>query len=99
MRITVVLVKLVSSSCRRFQNEQRAVIKFCVKSKKTATETFEMLKSSYSEECLSRTSVFEWHKRFKEAQRVRMQKSWLKTMLAAFFDARGIICYELVPEK
>jgi hypothetical protein len=38
-------------------------IKFCVKLNKTATE---MLKSAYDEECLLRTSVFEWHKRFKE---------------------------------
>jgi hypothetical protein len=30
------------------------------------TETSEMLKSAYGEECLSRTSVFEWHKSFKE---------------------------------
>jgi hypothetical protein len=41
--------------------EQRAAIKFYVKLKKTATETFEMLKSAYGEECLSGTSVFEWH--------------------------------------
>jgi methylthioribose-1-phosphate isomerase len=46
--------------------EQRSVIKFCVKLKKLATGTFEMLKSAYDEECLSRTSVFEWHKSFKE---------------------------------
>jgi hypothetical protein len=39
--------------------EQRAAIKFCVKLKKTATETFEMFKSAYGEECLSSTSVFE----------------------------------------
>jgi hypothetical protein len=39
--------------------EHRAAIKFCVKLKKTATEKLEMLKSAYSEECLSRTSVFE----------------------------------------
>jgi hypothetical protein len=45
--------------------EQRAAIKFCVKFQKTATEMFEILKNAYSEECLSRTSVFEWHKRFK----------------------------------
>jgi hypothetical protein len=45
--------------------EQREAIKFCVKLKKTATETFEMLKSAYGEECLLRASVFEWHKRFK----------------------------------
>jgi hypothetical protein len=38
--------------------EQRAAIKFCVKLKKTATETFEMLKSPYGEECLLR-KVFE----------------------------------------
>jgi hypothetical protein len=39
--------------------EQRAAIRFCAKLKKTATET-EMLKSAYGEECLSRTSVFQW---------------------------------------
>jgi hypothetical protein len=46
--------------------EQRAAIKFCVKLNKRAIETFELLKSAYSEECLSRTSVFDWHKRFKK---------------------------------
>jgi hypothetical protein len=47
--------------------EQRAAIKFCVILKKTATETFEMLKSAYGEEYLSRTSVSEWHKIFKSS--------------------------------
>jgi hypothetical protein len=46
--------------------EQKAAIKFCVELKKTATETSAMLKSAYGEECLSRTSVSEWHRRFKE---------------------------------
>jgi hypothetical protein len=48
--------------------EQREGIKFCLKFEKTATETFEMLKSAHGEECLSRTSVSEWHKRFKEGR-------------------------------
>jgi predicted HTH transcriptional regulator len=48
--------------------EERAAIKFCVKLKKTATETFEMLKSTYGEEFLSRTGVFEWHKTFIEGR-------------------------------
>jgi hypothetical protein len=39
--------------------EERATVKFHVKLKKTATETFEMLKNAYGEECLSRTNVFE----------------------------------------
>jgi hypothetical protein len=79
--------------------EQRSAIKFCVKLKETATETFEMLKSAYSEECLLRTSVFEWHERYIEAQKVRMQKLHVKTMLTAFFYAKSIIHHELVPEK
>jgi hypothetical protein len=65
MRITIISVKFLSQ-LEGFKLEQRAVIKFCAKLKKTATEMFEMLKSAYSEDCLSRTSVFEWHKRFKE---------------------------------
>jgi transposase len=49
--------------------EQRTANKFCIKLKKTATETFEMLNSAYDEECLSRTSVFEWLKRSKEGRK------------------------------
>jgi hypothetical protein len=41
--------------------EQRTVIKVSVHLKKKDAETFEMLKSAYGEECLSRTSVFEWN--------------------------------------
>jgi hypothetical protein len=46
--------------------ERRAAIKFCLNLKKTDIETSEMLKSAYGEECLSRTSVFEWHKTSKK---------------------------------
>jgi hypothetical protein len=67
---------------------QRAAIKFIVKLRKTVTEKFEMLKSAYREKRLSRTSVFECHKMFKEAQKVRMQKSRLKTTLTTFFMLR-----------
>jgi hypothetical protein len=42
--------------------EQGVAVKFCVKLKKMAAETFEILKNVYSEEFLSRTSVFEWRK-------------------------------------
>jgi hypothetical protein len=56
------------SSCRRFQNGTKSSVYFCVKLKKTATETFEMLTSAYSEECLSRTSLFGWDKRFKDGR-------------------------------
>jgi hypothetical protein len=34
-----------------------------------------------------------------EAQKVRLQKSRVKTMFTAFFDAKGIILHEFVPRK
>jgi hypothetical protein len=37
--------------------EQRAAIKCCAKLKETTTETLEMLRGAYGEECLSRTTV------------------------------------------
>jgi hypothetical protein len=58
-----------------------------------------MLKSAYGEECLSRKSVFEWHERFKEGRELLEDDERMKTMLAAFFDAKGIIHHEFVPEK
>ena len=48
--------------------EQRYVIKFCVKLKKSATETFASLPEAYGNATLSRTMVFKWHKSFKEGR-------------------------------
>ena len=49
--------------------EQRVNVKFCVKLGKSATEMYDMLKKEYGDECLSRTEVFEWFKRFKEGRK------------------------------
>jgi hypothetical protein len=54
--------------------EKRAAIKLCVKLKKRAIEMFKMSKSVYGEEYLSRTDVFEWHRRSTKS------KSRCKTM-------------------
>jgi hypothetical protein len=62
VRITIGL-KVFFLHVKDCKMEQRAAIKFCIKLKKTATE---MLKNAYGKECLSRTSVSEWHKRLKE---------------------------------
>jgi hypothetical protein len=59
------------------------------------TETFEMLKSAYGEECLSRISVFEWHKRYINAQKARMKKSQMKIILTACFDAKSLFITNL----
>ena len=48
--------------------EERYEIKFCFKLGKNATDTYEMLQTAFRSSCINRASVFEWHKRFKEAR-------------------------------
>ncbi|KAG5321417.1 MOS1T transposase, partial [Pseudoatta argentina] len=48
--------------------EQRAVIKFNAKLGKSASETFRSMQQVYGSQCLGRTAVFEWHKRFLEGR-------------------------------
>ena len=46
--------------------EERYVIRLCFKLGKNATETYGMLQIAFGPSCMNQTSVFEWHKRFKE---------------------------------
>ena len=48
--------------------EERYAIKFCFKLGKTAMETYGMLQTAYGPSCMNRSSVFQWHKRFKEGR-------------------------------
>ncbi|UYV80875.1 hypothetical protein LAZ67_19002062 [Cordylochernes scorpioides] len=45
--------------------KQRICIEFCVKLQISATETFEMLNKAFPNDSPKRTTVFEWHSRFK----------------------------------
>ena len=48
--------------------EQRVNIKFLIKLGKSATETYNLLTEVYGDQCLSRTQVFEWFKKFTEGR-------------------------------
>ena len=48
--------------------KERYAIKFCFKLGKNATETYGMLQTAFGASCMNRTSVFVWHKRFKEGR-------------------------------
>ena len=49
--------------------EERYAIKFYFKiGKNDATETYGMLQTAFRPSCMTRASVFEWHKRFKEGR-------------------------------
>ena len=47
---------------------QRIVVKFHMKFGKPATETYNLSKKGYGNECLSRARVFEWSKCFQDGQ-------------------------------
>ena len=48
--------------------EERYAIKFCFKLWKNVTETNGMIQTAFRASCMNRASVFQWHKRFKEAR-------------------------------
>ena len=48
--------------------EERYAIKFCFKLGKNVTETYGMLQTAFRPSCMNGASVFEWHKRLKEAR-------------------------------
>ena len=48
--------------------EERYAIKLCFKREKNATKTYGRLQTAFGASCMKRASVFEWHKRFKEAR-------------------------------
>lgn len=47
---------------------QRICLKFCAKLGKTGTETLSMVQQAFGDSAMSRSKVFEWHKRFKEGR-------------------------------
>ena len=48
--------------------EQRMNIKFCVKIGNSASETLALLTVAYGKYAMKKSSVFEWHRRFKEGR-------------------------------
>jgi hypothetical protein len=48
--------------------EQCINIKFCGKLGKSTSETLQMLTEAYGADAMKNSSVFEWHKRFKQGR-------------------------------
>jgi transposase len=49
-------------------NEQRVAIKFCFKSRLSATETLLLVQKAYGNEAVSRSNVFRWYSRFRDGR-------------------------------
>ena len=56
--------------CREMdvKEEQRVAIKFCCKVDFSDTKTVEMIQKAYGDAALRRTTLFEWHKRFRKGR-------------------------------
>ena len=50
------------------KEEQRVAIKFFCKVDFSATKAVELIQKAYGVAALSRTTIFEWHKRFREGR-------------------------------
>jgi len=63
-------VVVTPCQCRKMdvQEEQRVAIKFCCKVDFSATKTVELIQKGYDDAALSRTTIFEWQKRFREGR-------------------------------
>ena len=48
--------------------QQRYAIKFCVKLRKSGSETFNLLRAAYGDAVLSSAQVLRWHKAFKDGR-------------------------------
>ena len=68
------IVVVTLCQCRELdvREEQRVVIKFCCKVDFSATKTVELIQKAYGDVALSRTTIFELHKRFREG------REWVK---------------------
>jgi hypothetical protein len=60
-----VFLRLVAKMSDQFL-EHQINIKFCVKLGKNASDTCAMQSEAYGGEAMKKSSIFEWHKQFKE---------------------------------
>ena len=56
--------------------EQRINLKFLVGLAKTPTEALKLLQEVYGDDTMSRTRLFEWHRRFKEGREEVEDDHW-----------------------
>ena len=54
---------------QRISVEQQINLKFLVRLEKTPTEALKLLQEVYADDTMSRTRLFEWHRRFKEGKK------------------------------
>jgi len=67
-RLALTLVTLCQCREMDVKEEQRVAIKFCCKVDFSPTKTVELIQKGYGDAALSRTTIFEWQKGFREGR-------------------------------
>ena len=86
---------LVFDFCLFQKMHQRICIKFCVKNKIKCADAFRMLTVAYGEATLDSLARTSGSPRPKKARQVR---SNVKVLLTVFFDRRGVVHHEFLPQ-
>jgi len=66
--LTLTVVTLCQCRGMDVKEEQRVAIRFCSKVDFSATKTVKLIQKAYGDTALSRTTIFEWHNRFREGR-------------------------------
>jgi len=67
-RLALTVVTLCQCREMDVKEEQRVAIKVCCKVDFSATKAVELIQKAYGDAALSRRTIFEWHKRFREGR-------------------------------
>ena len=86
--------------CREMdvKEEQRVAIKFCCKVDFSATKTVELIHKAYGDAALSRTTIFEWHKRFREGRELVKDDERSRRPTTSRTDDNIVAVYKMVKE-
>jgi hypothetical protein len=91
---TPVCLRLVAEMSDRFV-ERQINIKFCVTLGENASDTCALVSEAYGGEVMKKSSVFKWHKRFRESSHVVITN---EGSALAFFDIKCIIHFEFISQ-
>jgi hypothetical protein len=75
---------------------EMADIKFCFELGKTFTETHEIMKNVYGDQCMSHTSCYEWLKWFKDSQQSTHDETCLGCRSTSCDDAHVAQIHEIM---